>query len=59
MKFARAQNTRQNKTVPGHRPRPQNKDELDSRENLEQNDKGNDVTHNVKEMKSDRKKVKN
>ena len=59
MKFARAQNTRQHKTFPGHRPRPLNKDELDSRENLEQNDKGDDVTHNVKEMKSDRKKVKN
>jgi hypothetical protein len=59
MKFSRGQDTKQNKSVPGHRPRPQNKDDLDSRENLEQDNKGEDVTHNRKEMKSDRKKVKN
>jgi len=59
MKDARGQNTRQNKSEPGHRPQPQNKDNLDSRENLEQDDKGGDVTHNRKEMKSDRKNVKN
>ena len=39
--------------------RAQNKDNLDSRENLEQDNKGEDVTHNRKEMKSDRKNVKN
>ncbi len=39
--------------------RAQNKDNLDSREGLEQQSKGEDVTHNRKEMKSDRKKVKN
>ena len=39
--------------------RAQNKDNLDSRENLEQDNKGEDVTHNRKEMKSDRSKVKN
>ena len=59
MKHSRGQDTRQNKTVPGHRPIPQNKDDLDSRENLEQDNKGQDVTHNRKEMKSDRSKVKN
>ncbi len=37
----------------------QNKDNLDSRENLEQSNKGDDITHNRKEMKSDRKTVKN
>lgn len=59
MKHSRGQDTRQNKSVPGHRPQPQNKDDLDSRENLEQDNKGQDVTHNRKEMKSDRSKVKN
>ena len=59
MKHSRGQDTRQNKSVPGHRPQPQNKDNLDSRENLEQDNKGQDVTHNRKEMKSDRSKVKN
>ena len=29
--------------------RPENKDNLDSRKNEEQDDKGNDVTHNKKE----------
>ena len=55
MKGSRSQNTRQNKTVPGHRPMPQNKDDLDSRKNEEQDTKGNDVTHNVKQVRSDNK----
>lgn len=41
----------QNKTEVGHRPRPQNKDDLDSRINEEQDTKGGDVTHNKKENK--------
>lgn len=50
----------QNRPTSGQgQKRAQNKDNLDSRENLEQGDKGDDVTHNRKEMKSDRKKVKN
>lgn len=36
--------------------RPQNKDELDSREGEEQEDKGDDTTHNKKEHKSENKK---
>lgn len=52
MKGSRSQNTRQNKTVPGHNPIPQNKDNLDSREGEEQNTKGDDVTHNRKETKA-------
>lgn len=36
--------------------RPENKDNLDSRKNEEQDDKGNDVTHNEKEVKSEHKK---
>ncbi len=55
MKGSRSRNTRQNKSTPGHRPLPQNKDDLDSRKNEEQDTKGNDVTHNVKEVRSDNK----
>ena len=55
MKGSRSQNNRQNKTEPGHRPVPQNKDDLDSRKNEEQDNKGNDVTHNVKQVRSDNK----
>ena len=32
--------------------RPENKDDLDSREGEEQNFKGDDVTHNKKDVKS-------
>jgi len=59
MKNSGGQNMGSNKTQQGNKPRPQNKDNLDSRENLEQDNKGDDVTHNRKEMKSDRKNVKN
>lgn len=38
--------------------RPENKDNLDSREGEEQQDKGNDVTHNKKEKQSEGKKKK-
>ena len=55
MKGSRSQNTRQNKSVPGHRPIPQNKDDIDSRSNEEWETKGDDVTHNEKEVRSDNK----
>jgi len=51
MKGSRSQNTGQNKSMPGHRPLPQNKDNLDSRDAEEQDDKGDDVTHNRRETK--------
>ena len=51
MKGSRSQNTRQNKSAPGHNPVPQNKNNLDSREGEEQDVKGDDVTHNRKETK--------
>ncbi len=49
------QNSRQN-NMPGKQPagnkhRPENKDNLDSREGEEQETKGDDVTHNKKENK--------
>ena len=56
MKGSRSQNTRQNKTVPGHRPIPQNKDDIDSRSNEEQDDKGEDVTHNKKEVRNNKQR---
>ncbi len=55
MKGSRSQDNRQNKSMPGHRPQPQNKDDLDSRGGLEQETKGDDVTHNRKEVRSENK----
>jgi hypothetical protein len=52
--------THQNKSIPNsHATKPENKDDIDSRSNEEFETKGDDVTHNKKEKKSDRKKVKN
>lgn len=48
----------QNKQVAGHRPVPEIRDDLDSRKNEEQDDKGNDVTHNKKETKEGNLKKK-
>jgi len=60
MKPSRSNTNNQNKTLPNsHIPRPQNKDAIDSRSNEEQDTKGQDVTHNRSEKRSDRKKVKN
>lgn len=53
MKGSRSQDNRQNKSMPGHRPIPQNKDDIDSRKNEEQETKGDDVTHNRKDVRSD------
>lgn len=53
MKGSRSENTMQNKSMPGHRPIPQNKDDIDSRSNEEQDNKGDDVTHNQKTVRSD------
>lgn len=59
MKGSRSQDNMQNKQMAGHRPVPQTRDDLDSRKNEEQDLKGDDVTHNEKEKRSDKKKVKN
>ena len=42
----------QNKQMAGHRPTPDIRDNLDSREGEEQQNKGDDVTHNQKEKKA-------
>jgi hypothetical protein len=41
-----------------HKPRPEIRDDLDSRANEEQDVKGKDTTHNNKEDKSDKLKKK-
>jgi hypothetical protein len=38
--------------------RPENKDNLDSREGEEQRFKGDDITHNKKELKNEKKKTR-
>jgi len=48
----------QNKQNVSHRPRPEIRDNLDSRKNEEQDTKGSDVTHNDKETKEDNLKKK-
>lgn len=52
MKGSRSQTNMQNKQMAGHRPRPDTRDDLDSRKNEEQETKGDDVTHNKKETKT-------
>ena len=55
MKDAKSQNTKQNKQVKGHQPKPDVRDDLDSRKNDEWETKGNDVTHTKKEVHSEGK----
>ena len=54
MKNSRSQDNMQNKSMPGHRPVPQNRDDIDSRSNQEWDTKGDDVTHNKKEVHSEK-----
>jgi hypothetical protein len=58
MKGSRSQNNMQNKQMAGHRPRPDTRDDLDSREKLEQTNKGDDVTHNRKDIRNNQQKKK-
>lgn len=46
------------KVHPSSQQKPEIRDHLDSREGLEQETKGNDVTHNKKETKSEHLKSK-
>jgi hypothetical protein len=52
MKGSRSQNNQQSKQGMSHRPRPDVRDNLDSRKNEEQDFKGGDVTHNAKQMRT-------
>jgi hypothetical protein len=53
MKGARIQTNMQHKQEVGHRPRPDIRDDLDSRKNEEHMTKGDDVTHGEKQVRSD------
>ena len=57
MKRMQQQTPNHNMKVNINKHRPENKDELDSREGEEQLTKGNDVTHNQKEKKNQRSSV--
>ena len=50
------QNTQPNPKTNNNNRRPENKDNLDSRKNEEYDFKGDDVTHNKKENRSEGKK---
>lgn len=58
MKDSRSQNNNQNKQGMSQKPRPEVRDDLDSRSNEEQETKGDDTTHNKKDTKSDKLKKK-
>ncbi|MBD0331705.1 MAG: hypothetical protein ICV66_03540 [Chitinophagaceae bacterium] len=58
MKNARSQTTKQNKQIISHQPKPEIRDNLDSRKNEEQNSKGDDVTHNNKDTRSNKQRKK-
>jgi hypothetical protein len=52
MKNRKQQTPHHNTKLENNKPRPENKDDLDSREGEEQITKGDDITHNRKERKS-------
>jgi hypothetical protein len=52
MKNMKQQTPNHNMKVNLNRPRPENKDDLDSREGEEQLSKGSNITHNKKEKKN-------
>jgi hypothetical protein len=58
MKQNRNLNTKQSKQGLTNKPRPEIRDNLDSRENEEQMTKGNNTTHNQKETKAKHLKKK-
>lgn len=56
MKNTKTENRKSNVQFNSNKRRPENKDNLDSREGEEQLFKKDDITHNKKERKSERKK---
>jgi hypothetical protein len=52
MKNSRNQTSKQSKQGNSRVPKPEIRDDLDSRKNEEQDSKGSDTTHNKKEDKS-------
>ena len=59
MKNTKPQSNQQNTRFNANKHRPENKDNLDSREGEEQNLKGEHTTHNKKQTKSEKKGTKN
>jgi hypothetical protein len=58
MKNNKAPNPKQNIQFNQNKNRPENKDNLDSREGEEQQFKGDDITHNKKDRKSEKSSTK-
>ena len=58
MKNIKQQTPNHNTKLNNNKRRPENKDDLDSREGEEQFSKGEQITHNRKERQSERKKIK-
>jgi len=58
MKDSRSTNNMQSKQGMSHKPRPEIRDNLDSRSGEEQQFKGHDVTHNKKDVHNQRPKGK-
>jgi hypothetical protein len=56
MKGSRGQTNMQSKQFASHRPKPDVRDDLDSREGEEQDTKGDDVTHNRKDVHNKRQR---
>jgi hypothetical protein len=52
MKTSRSTNNMQSKQGHSHKPRPEIRDDIDSRKNEEQMSKGSDRTHNRKDTHS-------
>jgi len=52
MKNMQSQTPNHNTKFNNNKRRAENKDDLDSRENLEQQSKGDDITHNRKEVRN-------
>lgn len=57
MKNAKLQSPNHNPKANSNKHRPENKDDLDSREGEEQLSKGTNVTHNKKEKKNEKTTV--
>jgi hypothetical protein len=55
MKKSRNQTSKQSKQGPSRIPKPEIRDDLDSRKHEEQDLKGSDITHNKKETKSSKR----
>jgi len=52
MKNIKQQTPNHNTKLNNNKPRPENKDDIDSREGEEQLTKGDDITHNRKERRN-------